>query len=107
MTLDVLVTNTASITTVLGFLALLVYIIVEQTKEVGILKYIPTKIYTIAVSMVVTYLSLFGCLMYKKDSVTPSLFVFAFLGSFVVAFIANNGWQIVYEIKDRFMPKNK
>ena len=45
--------------------------------------------------------------MYKKDSVTPSLFVFAFLGSFVVAFIANNGWQIVYEIKDRFMPKNK
>ena len=33
MTLDVLITNTASITTVLGFLALLVYIIVEQTKE--------------------------------------------------------------------------
>lgn len=107
MTLDALITNTAAVTTALGFLALLVYIVVEQTKEIGILKSFPTKVYTIAVSMVVTYLSLFGCLMYKKDSVTPSLFVFAFLGAFVVAFIADNGWQMVYELKDRFVPKDK
>lgn len=103
--LDVLITSSTVITVVIGGLAALVYVIVEQTKEITGIKQIPTRLYTILVSTMVTYLTLFGCLMYDRDSVPPSLFIFAILGSFVIAFIADNGWQALREIKDRFIPK--
>lgn len=103
--LDVLLTNATTISVVVGGLAALVYIIVEQTKELPVIKPIPTKFYTILVSIVVTYLALFGCLVYNKNSVPPSLFIFAILGSFLIAFIAENGWQAFHELKDRFIPK--
>ena len=99
---DFIVANTLLILGILGFLAFLVEVIVQMTKELpGIVK-MPTKLYVIIVSVVICVLSLFVFGAWQAIAVLWHYVVLAVIGGFVVAYISMYGWDTVKELYDRY-----
>ena len=104
MTVEKLLSGGVTLATIVGGLAFLISIIVQLTKEF-IPKVIPTKLYVLMVSLVVTLVSTIAVFQMKDVQIKFYLIVGTVILSFIVAFIATFGWEEFKELKDRFLKK--
>lgn len=104
--LDFIVQNSMLLLASLGFLAFIVNIITEMTKDINPIKKIPTKLYVVFVSIIVNFLCLIVYSNFENNVINISYFIVAFLASFVIAYISIYGWDTFNELKDRFIIKN-
>ena len=88
---------------ILGALAFDVYIIVEVLKEHTGIKKIPTKLFVIIISFIVTVVALFVYSAMQGITVLWYYVVLAVFAAFVVAYISMYGWDTLKELKDRFI----
>jgi len=90
------------ILTALGLLAFVVSLVVEVTKELPGIINVPTKLWTMIVSLVISLLLYFAVASYFVWAITW-YFVFAvIIASFMVSFIATYGWESFNELYNRF-----
>lgn len=102
---DLLAQNATAIIGTLGALAFMVVIMVELTKELPFVKKVPTKLWTIIVSMVVCIAAV---IIYFAITAAPLYWYYialAFFCAFIVAYIAMYGWESTKDLYERF--KNK
>lgn len=90
---------------IISVLAFVVSAVTEVTKNVSFLKKIPTQLQVIVLSVVLTVGTYVGYCMYVGSEIT-FFYVFAsFFGGFVVALVAQNGWESVRRLYDRVSSK--
>lgn len=87
---------------VLGVAAFVVSAIVELTKDLGILKKLPTKTWAIVVSLVVCVSAYFAYAGYKGLSVVWYEVFTTIVASFLVAYISTYGWDTFNQLWTRF-----
>lgn len=97
--------NTTIITGVLSALAFVITIIVELTKELPLIKRIPTKLWTITISIIVCITAVIVYVAITAIKFQWYYIALTFLAAFIVAYIAMYGWKNTKELYDRF--KNK
>lgn len=97
--------NTTVITGVLSALAFVITIIVELTKELPLIKRIPTKLWTITISIIVCITAVIVYVAITAIKFQWYYIALTFLAAFIVAYIAMYGWKNTKELYDRF--KNK
>lgn len=102
MTIDNLLSGGVTLVTIVGALSFFVSIVVQITKDF-IPKKIPTKLYVLIISVVVTVSSVLSVFQIKGIELKLYLIAGSIALSFVVAFIAIYGWEEFKELKDRFM----
>lgn len=86
----------------LAIMAFMVNIIVELTKNLGILKKVPTSAYAILVSLVLTVIVYFAIIGSFSLGVVWYEFVLTVFSGFITAYIAMFGWSKLNEIWLRF-----
>lgn len=91
----------------IGALALVVSVITEVIKGIGVMKKVPTDIVVIVLSMVLTVVAFFAYAQYAALAVVWYWVVAALICGFFVAFIAMYGWSKLNELWTRFNPNNK
>lgn len=96
-----LVTNVVGL---LGVLAFIVSVIVQVTKGL-IPKKIPTQVFVIAVSIITTYAGLAIIAGFQGTKYNYHIYILALFLSFIVAFLAINGWENLIKLWDRFNKK--
>lgn len=79
-------------------LALIVNIIVELTKDIGVINKIPTQLYAIVISLFVNFISL-GAL---GTLVTIQVVCITILSSFIVAYMSMYSYDTLIGLYDRF-----
>lgn len=89
----------------LSALTFMVNIIVELTKNVGILKKVPTDAYTIVLSVALTCVSYFIIIGNLGVAVVWYEIVLAILAGFPIAYISMYGWEKMNSIWQRFNTK--
>lgn len=104
MLFESLLANGVTLIMVVGALSFFVSIITQLTKEF-VIKAIPTKLYVLLLSVVLTPLSTLCYLSYKSVEIKYYLVIGSIALGFIVAFIATYGWEEFKELKDRFMKK--
>ena len=103
---DLLAQNATAIIGILGALAFMVVVMVELTKELPLVKKVPTKLWTIIVSMVVCIAAV---IIYFAITASPLYWYYialAFFGAFIVAYIAMYGWESTKDLNERFKKKD-
>lgn len=101
--MQILAENSVLLIGVLGALAFAVSLIVEVLKELPGIKKIPTKLFAIIVSFIVTVVALFVYSAMQGITVLWYYVVLAVFAAFVVAYISMYGWDALKELKDRFI----
>ena len=84
--------------TILSILAFAVSIVTQVIKNIGKLKEVATNIVVMALSLVITLVSMIAYLQYIK---TPILWYYVFaaiLASFIVSIVSTSGWKMVFDI---------
>lgn len=104
MSIENLLANGVTLFTLIGALSFFVSVITQLTKDF-IPKVIPTKLYVLIVSIVITVTSVLCYLSYKSFSLKPYVVIGSFALGFLVAFVSTYGWDEFKELKDRFMKK--
>jgi len=102
---DLIIKYLPSAVSIITLLAFSTSLITEVIKDLGFMKKIPTNLVVLVVSIVITVLAY---LMYcsANDSIIYWYGVVgAFLGSFIVAYIATYGWDKLHELYLRFKKK--
>lgn len=102
MSFENVLAGSVTLVTALSFLSFFVSVITQLTKDF-IPKVIPTKLYTLILSVVVTMTSVLCYLSYKEVQIKLYLVIGSFALSFFVAYIATYSWDELKELKDRFM----
>lgn len=100
--MEALLSNATWILVAIGVLAFLVSVITEVTKNVSILKKIPTDIQVIVLSAALSVLSLIIYCQYMKVKIRWFYIAAAVVLSFIVAFIAMYGWKRLTKLWKRF-----
>ncbi len=80
----------------------LITVITEFTKEVGILKKIPTSFQVLITSVIVCEVGLFVGISFYHLAFVWYYPVAVFFGAFIIAFICTRGWDYLIEIFKRF-----
>lgn len=101
--MQILAENSVLLIGILGALAFAVSLIVEVLKELPGIKKIPTKLFAIIISLVVTVVALFVYSAMQGITVLWYYVVLAVFAAFVVAYISMYGWDTLKELKDRFI----
>lgn len=84
---------------VLMVMAFFVNIVVQITKE---FIHIPTKLWAILVSLIITTLSLCAGVSWGWFKATVGMVILSFAGSFVIAYVAMYGFDTFKELWERF-----
>lgn len=100
--MEMLMSNLTLFVAVIGVLAFLVSVITEVFKNVGILKVIPTDIFVLILSVIMTMLAYVAFMQYIGQAILWYMLVAALLAGFIVAFIAMFGWEKITELWKRF-----
>ena len=87
---------------VVAVLCTLISVITEFTKEVGVLKKIPTSFQVLITSVIVCEVGLFDGLSFYHIAFVWYYPVAAFFGAFVIAIICTRGWDYLISIFKRF-----
>lgn len=101
--MQILAENSVLLIGILGALAFAVSLIVEVLKELPRIKKIPTKLFVIIISLIVTVVALFVYSAMQGIVVLWYYVVLAVFAAFVVAYISMYGWDTLKELKDRFI----
>ena len=103
---DLLAQNATAIIGILGALAFMVVVMVELTKELPLVKKVPTKLWTIIVSMLVCIAAVVIYFAFTAAPLYRYYIALAFFGAFIVAYIAMYGWENTKDLYDRFKKKD-
>lgn len=104
MDLETMLSGGVTLVSIVGVLAFFIAIVTQLTKEF-IPKVIPTKLYVLILSVVVTVTAILCYLSYKSVEIKLYIVLGSLALGFIVAFIATYGWSEFKELKDRFMRK--
>lgn len=91
---------------VIAALCTLITVITEFTKEIGILKKIPTALQVLVTSIIVCQVALFAYLTYAEIHCVWYYPVAVFFAAFVIAIICTRGWDYLIDIIRRFYKKD-
>ena len=86
---------------VVAVLCTLISVITEFTKEVGVLKKIPTSFQVLITSVIVCEVGLFVGLSFYHIAFVWYYPVAAFFGAFVIAILCTRGWDYLISIFKR------
>lgn len=87
---------------VVGFLAFIINIITQLTKEIGFLSRIPTALQVIVTSLIICLLVYFGYSTYAELTIQWYYIVATIIGSFLISYVSMYGFEKLKEIYDRF-----
>lgn len=104
--LELIVGMATNVIGLLGVLAFIVSVIVQITKGL-IPKKVPTEIFVMAVSVITTYAGLAILSGFNGTKYDSYIYILALFISFVVAFLAMNGWEKLMQLWDRFNKKQQ
>lgn len=102
MDLNVILQNGAVVLTIIGILATFVTIVTEFTKSWGVLDRIPTSLQVLAVSMLVSVLSVVIYVQMQKAEMVWYYIVGAIVLGWIVAYVSMYGWEKLTEMWGRF-----
>lgn len=102
MTSEFFVTSVAQLATVVAVLAFITSIVTQVTKELPLLKAIPTNLQVIVTAMILSVLAVITYCQLKGIAMTWYIVVGSVLGGFFVAFVALFGWEEVTMLWERF-----
>lgn len=102
MDLNVILQNGAVILTIIGAMATFVTIVTEFTKSWGFLDRIPTSLQVLAVSMLVSILSVVIYVQMQKAEMVWYYIVGAIVLGWIVAYVSMYGWEKLTEMWGRF-----
>ena len=102
MDLNVILQNGAVILTIIGAMATFVTIVTEFTKTWGFLNKIPTSLQVLAVSMLVSVLSVVIYIQMQKAEMIWYYIVGAIVRGWIVAYVSMYGWEKLTEMWGRF-----
>ena len=102
MSFDLSVIDITSIVGVLGVLAFIVSVIVQMTKTLPLIVKIPTQLYAIILSQIVTLVAFFGYANYSAFSIKWYYVVLVIFAGFIVSMVTTNGWTGVKDLWNRF-----
>jgi len=102
MNFDLSVIDVTSIVGVLGVIAFVVAVIVQMTKSIPLIVKIPTQLYAIILSQIVTLVAFFGYANYSNFAVKWYYVALVIFSGFVVAMVATDGWASVKTLWNRF-----
>ena len=97
MDLNVILQNGAVILTIIGAMATFVTIVTEFTKTWGFLDRIPTSLQVLAVSMLVSVLSVVIYVQMQKATMVWYYIVGAIVLGWIVAYVSMYGWEKLTE----------
>ena len=83
----------------LAFIAFVVNIIIEMTKEVYPIKKIPTRLYAVIISLVVN----FAILIINGTTLSGGAIASNILSSFIIAYIAIFGYDNIYQVLKKYV----
>lgn len=95
-------TEFANIAMLIGCLATIVSVITQVTKELKLLKVIPTSLQVTVLSIALTILSYIAYTTYFNIVIEWFMIIGAVIGGFIVAFVSMFGWEKLYQIYNRF-----
>ena len=102
MDLNVILQNGAVVLTIIGAMATFVTIVTEFTKSWGFLDRIPTSLQVLAVSMLVSVLSVVIYVQMQKAEMIWYYIVGAIVLGWIVAYVSMYGWEKLTEMWGRF-----
>ena len=102
MDLNIVLENGAVILTIIGAMATFVTIVTEFTKTWGFLDRIPTSLQVLAVSMLVSILSVVIYVQMQKAEMVWYYIVGAIVLGWIVAYVSMYGWEKLTEMWGRF-----
>ena len=102
MNLNIILENGAVILTIIGAMATFVTIVTELTKTWGFLDRIPTSLQVLAVSMLVSVLSVVIYVQMQKAEMVWYYIVGAIVLGWIVAYVSMYGWEKLTEMWGRF-----
>lgn len=102
MDLNIVLENGAVILTIIGAMATFVTIVTEFTKTWGFLDRIPTSLQVLAVSMLVSILSVVIYVQMQKAEMIWYYIVGAIVLGWIVAYVSMYGWEKLTEMWGRF-----
>lgn len=102
MDLNVILQNGAVILTIIGAMATFVTIVTEFTKTWGFLNRIPTSLQVLAVSMLVSVLSVVIYIQMQEAEMIWYYIVGAIVLGWIVAYVSMYGWEKLTEMWGRF-----
>lgn len=91
-----------AILTMIGLLALIVSVITEVTKDVILLKKIPTNIQVIVLSLSLTLVAYFAYISYSGTAIIWYYVVADVIAGFIVAYVVLYGWGKFTDLYKRF-----
>ncbi len=100
--LEFLAQNAVVIMGIMGFLAFVINIIVEMTKELPLIKKLPTKAYVLLVSIVVCVLAIVIYATVTSMQFYWYYIILAIFAAFIIGYLAIYGWDTLKEIYDRY-----
>lgn len=100
--LDAIINNFGLVLLLIGGLAFLVTVITEVTKDIGVLKRIPTDIQVLTLSVLLSVLSYFVYISYSQGKIIWYFIVASVVLGFLVSYVAMYGWNKFYELWQRF-----
>lgn len=102
MDLNIILQNGAVVLTIIGAMATFVTIVTEFTKSWGVLDRIPTSLQVLAVSMLVSVLSVVIYVQMQKAEMVWYYIVGAIVLGWIVAYVSMYGWEKLTEMWGRF-----
>lgn len=93
---------------ILAFIAavcILVTVITEFTKEIGVLNRIPTALQVLVLSLIICVVAYLAFISYMKIALIWYHLVAVVFGAFIIALICAKGWDYFMEIVKRFWKK--
>lgn len=102
MDLNIVLENGAVLLTIIGAMATFVTIVTEFTKTWGFLDRIPTSLQVLAVSMLVSVLSVVIYVQMQKATMVWYYIVGAIVLGWIVAYVSMYGWEKLTEMWGRF-----
>ena len=100
--LEYLAQNAVVIMGIMGFLAFIINIIVEMTKELPVIKKMPTKAYVLLISIAVCVLAMIIYAAVTSMQLYWYYVVLAVFGAFIIGYLAIYGWDTLKELYDRY-----
>lgn len=102
MNLNIILENGAVVLTIIGAMATFVTIVTEFTKTWGFLDRIPTSLQVLAVSMLVSVLSVVIYIQMREAEMIWYYIVGAIVLGWIVAYVSMYGWEKLTEMWGRF-----
>ena len=94
--------NLTTLIMVIAVLAFVVSVFTEVTKNISILKKIPTDLQVLTVSVLLTVLSYFAYVSYSNAKIIWYNIIGSVVIGFFVAFVAMYGWDKFRQLWERF-----